>query len=157
MKKPDGSRVEIEDFLAAECPQVDVAKANHHGHHSMPDALDCTEAIFEPSNLSKHSDYYLQTFIYSCIVRTSSVLNPQQMPVAPALLFIQHAGADDYNPIMKLGDEPVNDIESERQLFGQLLIEKVDSMFNPSLPFEPTSDRRRCTFCPYRLLCASEK
>ena len=39
MKKPDGSRVEIEDFLAAECPQVDVAKANHHGHHSMPDAL----------------------------------------------------------------------------------------------------------------------
>ena len=124
---------------------------------SMPDALDCTEAIFEPSNLSKHSDYYLQTFIYSCIVRTSSVLNPQQLPVAPALLFIQHAGADDYNPIMKLGDEPVNDIESERQLFGQLLIEKVDSMFNPSLPFEPTSDRRRCTFCPYRLLCASEK
>jgi CRISPR/Cas system-associated exonuclease Cas4 (RecB family) len=124
---------------------------------SMPDALDCTEAIFEPSSLSKHSDYYLQTFIYSCIVRTSSVLNPQQLPVAPALLFIQHAGADDYNPIMKLGDEPVNDIESERQLFGQLLIEKVDSMFNPSLPFEPTSDRRRCTFCPYRLLCASEK
>ena len=124
---------------------------------SMPDALDCTEAIFEPSNLSKHSDYYLQTFIYSCIVRTSSVLNPQQLPVAPALLFIQHAGADDYNPIMKLGDDPVNDIESERQLFGQLLIEKVDSMFNPSLPFEPTSDRRRCTFCPYRLLCASEK
>ena len=124
---------------------------------SMPDALDCTEAIFDPSSLSKHSDYYLQTFIYSCIVRTSSVLNPQQLPVAPALLFIQHAGADDYNPIMKLGDEPVNDIESERQLFGQLLIEKVDSMFNPSLPFEPTSDRRRCTFCPYRLLCASEK
>ncbi|MBP5321142.1 MAG: hypothetical protein J6334_09140 [Kiritimatiellae bacterium] len=39
MKTPDGKRVEIEDVLAPECPQVDVAKANHHGHHSMPDAL----------------------------------------------------------------------------------------------------------------------
>ncbi len=39
MKSSDGKRIELEDFLAPECPQVDVAKANHHGHHSMPDAL----------------------------------------------------------------------------------------------------------------------
>jgi len=39
VKGTDGKRVEIEDILAAECPQVDVAKANHHGHHSMPDKL----------------------------------------------------------------------------------------------------------------------
>ena len=39
VKGADGKRVEIEDILAAECPQVDVAKANHHGHHSMPDKL----------------------------------------------------------------------------------------------------------------------
>lgn len=39
MKKPDGKSVELEDLLAPECPQVDVAKANHHGHHSMPEAL----------------------------------------------------------------------------------------------------------------------
>ena len=39
VKGADGKRVEIEDILAAECPQVDVVKANHHGHHSMPDKL----------------------------------------------------------------------------------------------------------------------
>ena len=39
VKGEDGKRVEMEDILAAECPQVDVAKANHHGHHSMPDKL----------------------------------------------------------------------------------------------------------------------
>ncbi len=39
VKGADGKRVEIEDILAAECPRVDVAKANHHGHHSMPDKL----------------------------------------------------------------------------------------------------------------------
>ncbi len=39
VKGADGKRVEIEDILAAECPRVDVAKANHHGHHAMPDKL----------------------------------------------------------------------------------------------------------------------
>jgi beta-lactamase superfamily II metal-dependent hydrolase len=34
----DGSK-NIEDALASECPQVDVAKVNHHGHHSMPISL----------------------------------------------------------------------------------------------------------------------
>ena len=34
----DGSK-NIEDFLAPECPQVDVAKVNHHGHHTMPVSL----------------------------------------------------------------------------------------------------------------------
>ena len=38
-RKPDGTTVDMEDYLAPECPQVDVAKVNHHGHHSMTDAL----------------------------------------------------------------------------------------------------------------------
>lgn len=36
VKRADGSRTEIESLLAEECPQVDVAKLDHHGHHSMP-------------------------------------------------------------------------------------------------------------------------
>ena len=38
-KTPGGAFADIEDFLAPECPQVDVANANHHGYHSMTDAL----------------------------------------------------------------------------------------------------------------------
>ncbi|MBQ5530785.1 MAG: hypothetical protein IIT98_02135, partial [Kiritimatiellae bacterium] len=32
-------KIDFEDILAAECPQVDVAKANHHAHSTMPPAL----------------------------------------------------------------------------------------------------------------------
>lgn len=35
----DGSTYEIENSLADVCPQVDVAKINHHGHYSMPQKL----------------------------------------------------------------------------------------------------------------------
>ena len=38
-KNADGSLHYIEDDLAAVCPRVNVAKINHHGHHSMPPKL----------------------------------------------------------------------------------------------------------------------
>lgn len=39
VRKDDGGQANIEDVLAAEVPQVDVAKANHHGCGSMPVSL----------------------------------------------------------------------------------------------------------------------
>jgi hypothetical protein len=39
VQTPGGGRAEIENLLAPECPAVEVAKANHHGHHSMTDSL----------------------------------------------------------------------------------------------------------------------
>jgi hypothetical protein len=38
-KLPDGTRINIEAELAKELYPVDVAKVNHHGHHSMPAKL----------------------------------------------------------------------------------------------------------------------
>ena len=35
-KQPDGSVMDVETELAGELDMVDVAKINHHGHHSMP-------------------------------------------------------------------------------------------------------------------------
>ncbi|MBP5510093.1 MAG: MBL fold metallo-hydrolase [Kiritimatiellae bacterium] len=39
VKRPDGTRADIEVELAKVCPRVDIVKANHHGHHTMPDSL----------------------------------------------------------------------------------------------------------------------
>ena len=119
-----------------------------------PTPIDSVEGIFEPENLSKHSDYYLQTFLYGCIVRTSTSYNSRQLPVSPALLFIQHAGAEDYDPVLTFGKERINDVEDSRAAFSKLLVEKIDEIFNPDIAFAPTDDRQRCSSCPYFLLCA---
>ncbi len=115
--------------------------------------IDNVEAIFAQENLSKHSDYYLQTFLYSCIIRTSKVMNPKALPVSPALLFIQHAGSDDYDPILSFKDGRIDDVEKDRLLFGEKLRETIDEMFDPQQPFNPTADRQRCSNCIYQLLC----
>ena len=110
--------------------------------------LPDVEAIFDPTRIKDHSDYYLQAFIYSHIVRQKT-----SQPVSPALLFIQHAGADDYDPTLKFGREPIRDIAPHADTFLQLLDKKIGEIFDPAIPFSPTDDRDHCSHCPYASLC----
>ena len=118
-----------------------------------PVPLADVDAIFSPDSLSKHSDYYLQTFLYGLIVRRSAQYNPDHLPVSPALLFIQHAGTDEYNPVLFFGKNRISDVAEHGDRFSQLLEEKVTEMFQPDTAFVPTDDRQRCTSCPYYQLC----
>ena len=118
------------------------------GSH-VPTPLSGVEAIFEQEQLKNHSDYYLQTFLYSIIVSREHT----GTAVSPALLFIQHSGADDYSPVLKFGKEYIADVATHEELFMAMLKETIDEMFSPDTPFMPTPDRTRCTKCPYRTLC----
>lgn len=115
-----------------------------------PRPLNDVDAIFSQDGLKNHSDYYLQTLLYALIVKKQH----QDKPVAPALLFIQHAGKDNYNPILKFGKDAIDDVAIHADHFRQLLLEVVNKMFDPSEPFVPTTDRDRCSNCPYKNLCS---
>jgi len=116
-------------------------------HQAKP--LANVEAIFLQENIKNHSDYYLQTLLYSTLVKAEH----PQTPVSPALLFIQHAGTNDYDPTLCFGKEPIVDIQNYSTRFMELLTETVDQMFDPDIPYTSTDDRDRCRLCPYRLLC----
>ena len=118
------------------------------GSHRLK-ALADVDAIFSQENLKEHSDYYLQAFLYSHIVR----LRSGDTPVSPALLFIQHAGGEGYDPTLCLDKQPVTDIAPYSQQFMQQLGEVITDIFDADKPFMPTDDRQRCRFCPYAGLC----
>lgn len=115
----------------------------------LPKPLADVDAIFRQENLKNHSDYYLQTFLYAKLVKDDH----PQTPVSPALLFIQHAGTDNYDPTLCFGKEPIVDVQTESDRFIDLLSNIVDEMFNPDIPYTATTDRDRCRTCPYNLLC----
>ena len=118
--------------------------------------LPDVDAIFDPAQIPNHSDYYLQAFLYSYIVRhqpVNSQLSTVNYPVSPALLFIQHAAAEDYNPTLVIGREPVTDIAVHSDRFIALLKETTEAIFSPDLRFTPPDDRNRCRSCPYAALC----
>ena len=132
---PDGTeRIRVIDY-----------KTGGHRLKPLPDV----DAVFAPESLKDHSDYYLQTFLYSHIVSNSA----KGEPVSPGLLFIQHAGGDDYDPTLCLGKEPVDDISVIAEPFMTHLDAVVADIFNPDGAFVATDDPDRCRHCPYAALC----
>lgn len=118
-----------------------------------PKAPEDIADVFNPENVKNHSDYYLQTFLYGTIVRTKEAYNPRQLPVSPALFFVQHAASEDYDPTLRMGKEPIDDVEAYRKDFVAQLHELLNEMFHPEIPFRPTADVARCTYCPYAKMC----
>lgn len=110
-------------------------------------------SIFDTKQLSKHTDYYLQAILYSLIVKKDKKLNPASDPVSPALLFIQQSGAKDYDPTLYLGKEMIWDAADHEEAFMQGLQDLVSEIFNPSVPFYTTTEKERCSTCPYANLC----
>ena len=113
--------------------------------------LPDVESIFETSDT--HNGYYLQTLLYSSIVRQSPRLNKEQLPVSPALLFIQHSAGDDYDPTLLFGKEKILDVQPFIAPFREKLQECIDEIFNPDMPFMPVEDQKKCRNCPYARLC----
>ena len=136
------------------------------GSHKLK-PLGSVEDIFDPAKIHDHSDYYLQTFVYADIVsRQQTTANSQQPsqrhtltertaknPVSPALLFIQHAAAKDYDPTLCFGKDKILDIADYSARFNELLEQKVNEIFSPEIPFTPTTDLKICRICPYLQMC----
>lgn len=116
--------------------------------------INSIEEIFTtPINKSKHADYYLQTMLYSIIINQHEKYNYNKLSVSPALLFIQHTAETDYNPIISIGKEQVDNIADYEEKFYNYLNQTLTEMFEPNIPFRPTEDTSSCTLCPYRKLC----
>ncbi|MBR4921185.1 MAG: PD-(D/E)XK nuclease family protein [Prevotella sp.] len=115
------------------------------------DSIADVESIFTTND--SHNGYYLQTLLYSSIVRHNSKLNDSHLPVSPALLFIQHSAVDDYDPTLRFGDEKILDVEPYIADFKKDLKICINEIFNPEIAFTPTEDKKNCRYCPYAKLC----
>lgn len=111
------------------------------------------EAIFDSNMLKYHSDYYLQTMLYSLIVAQDSLLNPAHSPVSPGLMFIQQTGSDNYDPTITFGKTPILDASVYATEFTDGLQALITEICDTSVPFSPTEDTSRCSTCPFATLC----
>lgn len=129
-----------------------------------PDGMEkkTVDEVFNSDNIdSCHSDYYLQAMLYSVIVRhqnkmsddnDTKALNPRQLPVRPALLFIQKSKSV-MDPVLKLDGESIGDIAKYESDFRELLKRQVEEIFDKDVPFVATDKEKRCDGCPYARIC----
>ena len=120
--------------------------------------------IFDPALVDNcHTDYYLQAFLYATLIRrgkqTMPKVNPQNLPVVPALLFIRDAQKEKYDPTLCFGTEkkgekiPVNDILTYLDEFTDGIRQLLAEVCDPATPFTPTPYTERCKECPYNKIC----
>ena len=152
-----GGRIDRLDEIVMEDGSRQIRVIDYKTGNKTVSSMDDVEAVFSPKNISKHSEYYLQAMLYAMIVSKSQHINPESLPVGPALLFIQHIGGKDYCPVLKIGKEPINDISVYIPVFEEKLKEVLTQMIEPTLPFIPTEDRKMCNRCPYSALCGNNE
>lgn len=117
-------------------------------------SINNIESIFViPTEKKKHTDYYLQSMLYSIIVNKDKQLNSSHLPTSPALLFIQNANTEKYDPTLSINREKIVDISIYETEFMNNLKGILSEMFEQNQSFEPTTDISTCDNCPYKMLC----
>ena len=122
--------------------------------HQATQKINSIEEIFQDANISKkHSDYFLQTILYSLIVDKSKTLNPSGTKVTPALLFIKQAVGGDYDPVLGIGSHRISDVGVYKEEFIKRLKDILCDIYSKEKPFTATEDKKRCETCAYRMIC----
>jgi len=96
------------------------------------------------------ASHIFQTFVYSSVF---SHLDKSKLPIIPALLYLQDAGKENYSPVIVYEKEPISDFRELNQIFEELYLQKISSLFNPDIPFQQTAFDSNCSYCEFRELC----
>ncbi|MCR4603579.1 MAG: PD-(D/E)XK nuclease family protein [Prevotella sp.] len=144
-----GGRIDRMDLITDSSGQQRIRVVDYKTGSRVQKNLPDIDAVFMPENIKHHSDYYLQALFYSIIIARQH----RELPVTPALLFIQHAGGADYDPTLRLGKEPINNVSEYTDLFLDQLRQIITKMYNPAIPLVPNAEQHHCKHCPYRQLC----
>lgn len=123
------------------------------GHYAMKRINSIGEIFARPVEHGKHADYFLQIMLYSVIIRKDGKHNEKGLRVSPALLFIQNSLEEDYDPVICIGKDKVDDIAQYEEEFCDNLLKILAEIFEPDMPFSPTEDNATCTNCPYKKFC----
>ena len=106
------------------------------------------EGIFDSTGHNAHG-YYLQTFLYATIVAEE-----QQMPVSPSLFYIFSAtDPKGYSPILKLDKEEITDFADYAAEYRKGLLQVLNTIYDPNIPFVQTEETKTCEYCDFRRLC----
>ncbi|MDR3705104.1 MAG: PD-(D/E)XK nuclease family protein [Paludibacteraceae bacterium] len=96
----------------------------------------------------ERANYIFQAFLYASIL-----VQEQPDAVQPALVYIQKAMDDDYSPIINWDKQPINDFRDLAEEFETALLQKLGELFDPSIPFEQTTNEKACEWCDFKGMC----
>ncbi len=111
-----------------------------------PEKAVSMEQIVQPAE--HRPSYIFQIFLYAWVLT-----GEQKRPVSPALFFVHKSNTEDYDPTIVFNRERVTDFSRFKEEFQKKLQSVLEELFNPGIPFRPTSVPKICAYCDYKQLC----
>ncbi len=149
-----GGRIDRLDEILVDSDNPRIRVVDYKTGKKAAEDLKNVDEVFDPKKIDKKSDYVMQAMLYSLIEAKHDIThNPNHRPVSPALLFIQHAGSEDYNPVISLGKNEITDVTLYEEEFLDKVTERLEEIYNPEIAFSPTDELSRCKYCPYKEMC----
>ena len=115
--------------------------------------INSIEQLFDTNRPPAKGNYYIQALLYSILVQSDKKYNADACKVSPALLFIQHAVGEDYDPAIVIDKFPVHDVSPYQETFMTYLSNTLQEIFDTNKPFKPTNNSKTCDTCVYRQMC----
>jgi hypothetical protein len=98
----------------------------------------------------KRASHIFQTFVYASVLTRKKEF---ELPVVPALLYIQDAGRENFSPVVEYEKEPIEDFRNLNKEFEELYMHKISDLFNRDIPFRQATFGNNCIYCEFRELC----
>lgn len=113
------------------------------------------ESLFERDD-HKHKGYIFQVFMYAMIAMELAEVRGQK--IQPGLFFIRDSNVTNYNTMIvhkeNNQDNLVLDYLPYHSEFNDRLIELLNDLFDPTIPFTQVENQNVCSYCSFKELCS---
>lgn len=142
--KPDGSSVlRIIDYKTGEAPT---------------DIIEIKDMFVERSKSAKRAKAMLQLFLYCQALAQHANLDEQ---IQPWIYSIRKVATTSLSPLRisttpggeKKGKTEITDYREYVTEFNDMMLDVLDDLFNPEIPFEAADNDHACTFCKFTEIC----
>jgi ATP-dependent helicase/DNAse subunit B len=99
----------------------------------------------------KRNKAAMQTMLYAFFYQFNHPTNV--LPLKPGIFTIKEIYAEDFNPFLQLDKSELSDYRDHAEDFENGLSGLLEELVNPAIPFDQTSDKKKCSYCAYKSLC----
>ncbi len=134
-------------------------KSRSKGRSKNSETIDALDTLFHEMTKDQPANE-LQTLIYCLIAYKDRQLSKyHNLPIRPALYYIQHMTRKDFNPYLETDNGRLTDFRAIALDFEAKLKEILKEMLDPNNPFEKCEKSEKkdgCKFCDYKELCEND-
>jgi hypothetical protein len=109
------------------------------------------EALFDPHKDQDWNKAAFQLYIYSLLYIAK---HGDELPISVGLFNITELYQEQFEPeLYWKNGSAIMDVRGTLPPFKEKLAELLTDMFDSNLPFEQTTDIKKCEYCPYKGIC----